>query len=955
MDDILIQAENYEQLYERALIVLKRCRDMNMIMPLSKMECGEEISFAGHVVGSKGGSTYVKGDPDMMKAVSEFPRPQTATDVKSFLGLAQQLAWFVPELAHNTAALRDLTKKKSDFHWGEIHERDFLAVKKLLAGNLIVHPFDVNLPTELHTDASRLNGLGYALLQRKPDGQTVLISCGSCSVTDAQSRYAVIELECLGIQWAVQKCDYFLKGCQDFSVITDHKPLLGVFSKDIGMVENPRLQRLRMKLSPYSFTLRWTAGKQHELADALSRYPVFQPQAEDPELAAANRSIVKKVVDTTPCGPILKAASDDAYRRIIQALKQYKDSSSIHPDSPAAAYKAHWDNLSVIGEGVEQLVLLDSKRIVVPHPARKAVLAAMHKSHCGIVKTKKLAAQLFYWPGMNNEIEHMVRSCTACREMLPSQQLEPAKEQSEEPLAPMSHLGADFFELDGKMWLCVVDRFSGWPFAAKMASTTTEKTTAQLAEWFNLFGWPISIRSDGGPQFRSKFSIFCRSNGIEHQVSSPYNPQSNGLAEAGVKQVKYLLKKCAKDDTSVSEALAAYRNMPREDGFSPSQLMNGRRMRSAALPVLSQHLTVQLENVKEGRIARDTTAERAKDYYNDGTKALPPLQIGDAVVVQNRKTFRWVKRATVEKMCDSGHSYEVRMRESGKLKTRNRKFLRPDSQGENEGKKSAEGDECEPEALSMREFEWTLVVPRKKRQRKAKGSPPTRFSPRLASKASKTIFRCKRAKVFESLFEEEERREEEEACATHSAFTLLPRNRCQSTTATSTPAPASISSRSTSGASGRAPSWPSSSWPSPSSARPSCGGTASIEAGPPRGSSRRPSGSPSAPRARSGRGISSYRCGPCRRSPTTHTYSCCFPSQHSFLRAASGRVRPSAEVATPLCTIASTARPRSWASRTRCCSGWQRRASAQALSSRRRSGTTRSLFPLTTPSSSHGA
>ena len=102
----------------------------------------------------------------------------------------------------------------------------------MLTSNLIVKPFDINLETELLTDASKLNGLGFCLIQREKSGNKRLITCGSCSITPAQSRYAVIELECLAVQWALSKTSFFLKGLRNFKVITDHKPLLGVMAKD---------------------------------------------------------------------------------------------------------------------------------------------------------------------------------------------------------------------------------------------------------------------------------------------------------------------------------------------------------------------------------------------------------------------------------------------------------------------------------------------------------------------------------------------------------------------------------------------------------------------------------------------------------------------------------------------------------------------------------------------------
>ena len=49
---------------------------------------------------------------------------------------------------------------------------------------------------------------------------------------------------------------------------------------------------------------------------------------------------------------------------------------------------------------------------------------------------------------------------------------------------------------------------------------------------FAELGIPNVIVSDGGPQFTSAdFKYFTKQWQIEHRVSSPRNPQSNGMAE----------------------------------------------------------------------------------------------------------------------------------------------------------------------------------------------------------------------------------------------------------------------------------------------------------------------------------------------------------------------------------------------------------------------------------------
>ena len=119
----------------------------------------------------------------------------------------------------------------------------------------------------------------FCLVQQDACKNLILVQCGSCSLTPAQQRYATIELELMAIQWATVKCDYYLRGLPTFQVWTDHRPLLGIFKQCLTQIDNPRLLRMWEKLMPYCFTTKWVPGKDHKIADALSRFPVFSPDA----------------------------------------------------------------------------------------------------------------------------------------------------------------------------------------------------------------------------------------------------------------------------------------------------------------------------------------------------------------------------------------------------------------------------------------------------------------------------------------------------------------------------------------------------------------------------------------------------------------------------------------------------------------------------------------------------
>ena len=132
--------------------------------------------------------------------MTDFPRSTNTSDLRSFLGLAQQLGAFIPDLSHMLSRMRLLLKKGTAWVWLSEHEDDFILVKKTLTSEkTMVKPFDADLQTILLTDASRLYGIGYCLVQQTADGHLSLIQCGSCSLTGTQQRYATIELECMAI------------------------------------------------------------------------------------------------------------------------------------------------------------------------------------------------------------------------------------------------------------------------------------------------------------------------------------------------------------------------------------------------------------------------------------------------------------------------------------------------------------------------------------------------------------------------------------------------------------------------------------------------------------------------------------------------------------------------------------------------------------------------------------
>ena len=135
----------------------------------------------------------------------------------------------------------------------------------------MLHYFEPTWDTEVVCDGSPY-GLGGILKQTNPkDGRQKVIAYASRSLTDAESRYGQIEREALAIHFACHKFQLYLLG-KTFTVITDHKPLVHIFNKPRSQMPY-RIERIRMKLLGFSFTVKHTPGTDNP-SDFMSRKPL---------------------------------------------------------------------------------------------------------------------------------------------------------------------------------------------------------------------------------------------------------------------------------------------------------------------------------------------------------------------------------------------------------------------------------------------------------------------------------------------------------------------------------------------------------------------------------------------------------------------------------------------------------------------------------------------------------
>ena len=260
------------------------------------------------------------------------------------------------------------------------------------------------------------------------------------------------------------------------------------------------------------------------------------------------------------------------------------------------------------------------------------MLEELHRPHMGLESTLRRARETLFWPLMTTQLKDFIRRCDTCRTMDPQQQKEPLV-CHEVVKQVWGKIGVDLFQHKGRDYLITVDYLTNfWEVDHLNRDTSSSNVIRKLKMNFARYGIPQVLVSDNGPQFISKeFKLFTKNWGMLHELSSPYHPQSNGKAESAVKTVKSLMSKAEHSGSDLFLMLLEYRSTPTQAlGSSPAQRMLCRSIRSK-IPVRVEALQQKLVEMDELATRLERTQKRQAESYNQGAKALPPLEAGQEV------------------------------------------------------------------------------------------------------------------------------------------------------------------------------------------------------------------------------------------------------------------------------------------------------------------------------------
>jgi hypothetical protein len=229
---------------------------------------------------------------------------------------------------------------------------------------------------------------------------------------------------------------------------------------------------------------------------------------------------------------------------------------------------------------------------IVPEAARPLVMADIHKGYGHLALTtliQMLTHWRLWWPELKKECAIFVQNCMTCNlktitngKVFGLLGRRPIMDKAQEIAVDFAQL-APVDRFNGV--LGVIDRASRYTFWIPAANTWSARDCflAIVNNWCRIFGWPLIIRSDNGPNLASnEWDQLWRAAGVQVSHSDPYHPQSNGIIERSFGTLKSRLRALYHENTNISwldilPFQGCHNSTTRESlgGVSPAEVMLG--------------------------------------------------------------------------------------------------------------------------------------------------------------------------------------------------------------------------------------------------------------------------------------------------------------------------------------------------------------------------------------------
>ncbi|CAM4606773.1 unnamed protein product [Leuciscus chuanchicus] len=243
LDDILIFSPNLQVHVQHVRQVLQRLLENRLFVKAEKCTFhSQSVTFLGSVISTQG----ISMDPAKVRALTDWPRPESRVALQRFLGFANFYRRFIQNFCPIAAPLTALTSVKIRFFWTEAAEAAFELLKSRFSSAPILVSPDLEKQFIVEVDASEV-GVG-AILSQRASADERIHPCAFFShrLTPTEQNYDAGNRELLAIRLALGEWRHWLEGAA-VPFVGNHVILTVIdrFSKAAHFIPLPKLPSAR--------------------------------------------------------------------------------------------------------------------------------------------------------------------------------------------------------------------------------------------------------------------------------------------------------------------------------------------------------------------------------------------------------------------------------------------------------------------------------------------------------------------------------------------------------------------------------------------------------------------------------------------------------------------------------------------------------------------------------------
>lgn len=521
-----------------------------MIQPAKCQLFRKEIEYLGHWITADG----IQPLQDYIKDVTEWPEPNTAATLRTFLGKISYYRKFIRHFSHLAAPLYTLLCKDVVPEKGQVltltkeAQNSFLKLRKALTeAPILAYPdFESEEPFILDTDWSHDPGAIGGVLSQVQQGHERVISYGARKLTKSERNYSSNKGEILAAIHFIRHWRYYFQH-RPFVLRTDHIAL-----KWLKTMDEPKGMTLRWleTLGNHEFTIQFRPGVKHGNADGMSRIEHARAPTEAEEKESENEAMytLQSLVYSTPIteAELLEAQQEEDELKQVRtwletgtkpSRREIRDQSLVLRQYLAIMECLYISRGGLIRRQAQTGEFYKHDRLCLPRKYILEAIKACHEAtggHMGIANTRHRFLQRFYRPGCNKDVEAIVSQCQVCQQKRGFPKPQKDLLASTTDGTPFQRLAIDFVgpmrESDkGNFFLFTVKcTFTKWVEAFPLPQITAVAAVSLLEkEIFSRFGMPSQIHADQGSQFTAAiFEEILAGLGIAKTHTPAYNPKS---------------------------------------------------------------------------------------------------------------------------------------------------------------------------------------------------------------------------------------------------------------------------------------------------------------------------------------------------------------------------------------------------------------------------------------------